>query len=336
MRCLALAHAWQSRGGKAVFALASGAQELSDRIRSCGADVFRIDGNPGSQKDAACTLELAEKSDASWLVVDGYHFSANFLHTLRVSRARLLVVIDDGQVPNCDCDIVVDPSVDIAGTPVTLGKSTELLQGPAYALLRPEFLDGPKQAGEMPETARRILITFGGGDFPNGGLAALLALQHIAELELEVTVVVGPSNPHRKSLEVAAQESRHEVQLLEKISNMADVMDGMDLAITGGGGTCYELALMRVPMFLITIAENQDQTAKALALANAALSAGPLRSVVQPHLSKMLEDVIRNRGLRTQFVEQAHKMIDGKGTERIVQRMLAHVPDRTRTVESSN
>src|SRR5215467_9560738 len=99
MRCLALGQAWQSRGGRVVFALASGAHQVQDHIRSHSAEMFTIEGVPGSMREAALTLELSEKCNASWLVVDGYHFSANYLSTLRSSRARLLVVIDDGRIP---------------------------------------------------------------------------------------------------------------------------------------------------------------------------------------------------------------------------------------------
>lgn len=336
MRCLALAHEWQSRGGRVVFALARGAHELSDRIRSHVAEVLSIVGVPGSIRDAACTLELTEEYDASWLVVDGYHFSADYLRTLGGGAARLLILTDDGELPSCDCDIVVDPSVEIAGMPVTFPKSTEVLQGPAYALLRREFLTSFRQSTEVPETARRILITFGGGDSPNAGLAVLSALRDIADFELEVTVVLGPSNPHRTTLELEVRQSRHMVKLLENISNMAEIMAGMDLAVTGGGGTCYELALMRVPMFLITIAENQEQTAAALAYSSAAISAGPLHSLGRQQLSNMLADVIRNRGLRSHIAEQAQRMVDGKGAERIVQRMLALESNETQTMESSS
>src|ERR1700688_2902701 len=78
MRCAALAQAWQTSGGKAVFALAEGATELRDRLRSWDLEVAGIDAEPGSDQDAALTQQLCGGYSAFWLCVDGYHFSAHY------------------------------------------------------------------------------------------------------------------------------------------------------------------------------------------------------------------------------------------------------------------
>src|SRR5215831_2477456 len=95
MRCLALGHAWQRYGGKVVFALAQGASELEDRILSRDVEVARVEAVPGTKEDSGWTLRLAERYHADWLVIDGYHFSADYLRSLATSKPRLLVIADD-------------------------------------------------------------------------------------------------------------------------------------------------------------------------------------------------------------------------------------------------
>ena len=332
MRCLALGDAWQRQAGVVAFALATGARELADKIGSRGMNICQIDAVPGSTADALRTLELSEEHNAEWLIVDGYHFPADYFRILRQSRSRLLFVTDDGLMPGCDFDLVVDQSVDFQSTPRAIGELVNVLRGPEFALLRREFLEFAQRPIHFPEKASRILITFGGGDARNATLAVLEALNELVEFNLDVRVVIGPANPHRTTLEVAVKNSRHNVKLLDNVTKMAACMAEADLAITGGGGTCYELALMQVPMVLITIAENQEQTARVLAAAHAVVSAGPLHLLNPSQLSSMLADVIRDREVRRSLSERAHRIIDGKGAERIVQAMLA-LPGRTREME---
>jgi len=336
MRCLALAHAWQAHGGKVVFALATGACDLENRIRSHGVTILIVEAVPGSSEDAARTLEICAQSEPAWLVVDGYHFSADYLESLSTAKKRLLVIADDDEFPGCECDIMVDPNLESAQTHLRLGHQSVLLRGPAYALLRREFLDYARLRKAIPDNAVRVLITFGGGDLPNASLVALRALQDIIDRDLDVTVVIGPSNRHRAILQAAVKECRHTVRLLENVDNIPELMAHADLAITAGGGTSYELAFMQVPMILVPIADNQIQPANAFASAKAAITAGPLHSLNRKQLSALLGDAIRNRVLRAQLAEAARAMVDGRGAERVAQRMLAIAKGGSRRTELRN
>lgn len=325
MRCVALGEAWQKTGGRAIFALAAGADELEGRIRSHGWEVARIEANPGSREDAILTSEVANSLGTEWLILDGYHFSSDYMESL-VERvpSRFLLMADGEEVSECECDIVVNPEPEAAEVAWPgSSRKTEFLLGPRYAILRREFLDFNTQPRITPGKAQCILVTFGGGDSHNVTLKVVQALQSVTDLKLDLTVVLGPSNPHRGSLQKAVEKSRHAVRLLSNVGNMPELMSRADLAITAGGGTCYELAFMRVPMFLITIAKSQERPAKAYSSSNAAFVAGSFDSLDGLALSRLLEGFIGNRSLRGEFAENARRLIDGKGAQRIVERMFA-------------
>jgi UDP-2,4-diacetamido-2,4,6-trideoxy-beta-L-altropyranose hydrolase len=322
MRCIALAEAWEDAGGRALFALADGVRDLGNRICFHGGEVTTIPCMPGSREDAAETLQLAKRCDAEWLVLDGYHFSPDYLRTLDGGKSHLLVIADGEHVPDLGCDIVVNPD------PISLGEThqpatgrAKFLLGPQYALVRKEFLKQPVANERAPETARRILVTLGGGDANNVTLQVLHALHYIHDVKLELTVIVGPSNPHIASLQVAIKESRHSVNLLSNPTNMPDLMAQAEMAVTAGGGTCYELAFMKVPMFFVITAQNQERLVQALHDAGAGVDAGWFSSIASKELAASLRDLIYNQALRRELVESARGLVDGKGAGRIVAKM---------------
>jgi len=325
MRCVALAQAWREAGGRVIFALATGPKELEARIRSEGSNVVRVSAEFGSLEDAAETAAIGARFGAHWMVLDGYHFSSDYCRNLKTNNSRLLLMgDDDGKAAFCDCDIVLNADLHASeAVYAETGEQTRFLLGPRYALLRREFLDFPRGRSSIPEDARRLLITFGGGDSHNVTLQVLEALQGLPDLELDITVVVGPSNPHRASLEEALARFPQVARLLLNVGSMPELMAGAELAISAGGGTCYELAFMKVPMFLITMAKNHEQSVEAFGRANAAIAAGWFSALKKDSLAASIRSLIRDQKFRKELVENASRMVDGKGARRVIETMFA-------------
>jgi spore coat polysaccharide biosynthesis predicted glycosyltransferase SpsG len=140
-------------------------------------------------------------------------------------------------------------------------------------------------------------------------------------LALEITVVLGANNPHGASVQEAAGRSFHSVRVLVNASNMPELMSQSDLAVSAGGGTCYELAYMEVPMFLIILAQNQEETVKAFSESNAAVSGGWFDSLKRKALAASLLGVMGDQELRKNLGEKASRMVDGRGAGRVVEAM---------------
>jgi UDP-2,4-diacetamido-2,4,6-trideoxy-beta-L-altropyranose hydrolase len=319
MRCAALAQAWKDAGGKAIFALASGAEELENRIRAWSSEITKIHAKPGSADDAAQTLQLCQRHSADWLCVDGYHFSADYLSSVKSAGTRLLLVDDHGSCPPYLSDIVLNANPQASETLYgQRGPLTNLLIGPGYALLRQEFLNCQRPSIKVPDLAQRILITLGGADSRNVTLIVMQALRDLTELHLEIVVVVGAVNPHLKLLQDEAANSPHIVSMLSNVANMPELILSSDLAITAGGGTCYELAFLQVPMFLIITADNHDLTVQSWATMKAAIDTGWFDRSTRSSLASALRAAICDSRLRRELVENASRMVDGKGARRAV------------------
>jgi UDP-2,4-diacetamido-2,4,6-trideoxy-beta-L-altropyranose hydrolase len=330
MRCLALAEAWQDAGGKIVFALASGISQVGERLGSEKMETVEIQAAPGSDKDATLTAELCRNLRTAWLVLDGFQFSLEYRRRVRSGPDHLLVLDDHGEFAPYECDVVLNtnPYASDEMYPQRGGRANFLL-GPKFALLRREFLGQRRENPRAPELARKILVTFGGSDPRNVTLRVIDALRQLADLGVEPTVVAGSSNPHRCSLEESVQDFP-KARLLFNPNSMPQVMASAELAISAGGGTCYELAFERVPMFLITMADNHEQTVKAWGVRRAAIDAGWFHQLNSGTLAARLRDVILDPVLRNELVENGARMVDGMGARRVVTTMLGQPTELNR------
>ena len=150
MRCLALAQAWQDRGGRAAYAMAGPAPEIEGRLREEGIDVYGLAEEPGSEDDACSTARLAGALDSRWIVVNGYHFSSHYQRAVKRLGARLLALDDFGALRQYFADIVVnqDPNAEERRY-VRREPQTRLLLGTDFTFLRREFARRPRGSGSF-------------------------------------------------------------------------------------------------------------------------------------------------------------------------------------------
>jgi spore coat polysaccharide biosynthesis predicted glycosyltransferase SpsG len=107
MRCVALAQAWQRPGRHVQFALGLMTDGLGARLASEGMAVSRISAPPGSEADAAQVNELARSINANWVVVDGYHFGADYQRKIKEAGLMCLFVDDYGHANHYWSDVVL-------------------------------------------------------------------------------------------------------------------------------------------------------------------------------------------------------------------------------------
>jgi len=319
MRCLALAQAWQDLGGNAVFAMTESTASVDQRLRSEAVEIVRLETRANSVRDARDTSALARDCGAEWVVVDGYQFDPDYQRNLQLRGQKVLLVDDTGQSMQYFADFVLNPNIQ-ANEKLYRNRrlSTRLLLGPAYALLRREFQNWREWKREVAPLAKKVLIIMGGSDSGNVTTFILQTLQMVHIAGLEATVAVGGSNPHWESLKRAVSQFAGSVQVYRDVSDVPGLMAETDVAISAGGGTCYELALLQVPMLVITVAENQESTCEALAREEAAVNLGWSHLLNSDRLVESLQRVIVNRELRQSLINNARNLVDGDGAKRVL------------------
>ncbi len=201
MRCLALAQAWQDIEGQSIFVMSTGFPALETRLKSEGMNVVYVSAKPGSNDDAFQTTKLSREMNTRWVIVDGYHFTANYQKIIKDSGLNLLFIDDHGHADHYYADIVLNQNIHAESLFYRCEPYTQLFLGPEYVLLRREFLKWRGWARSIPEVARCILVTLGGGDSENVTLKVIQALRKMNQSDMEVTVLIGPTNPHLAAVE---------------------------------------------------------------------------------------------------------------------------------------
>ena len=319
MRCLALAQAWQDAGGRVMFAMAEGSSSFGNRLRSESMEVATITGTPGSREDLRQTTQLAAAQLAQWVVVDGYHFGADYQAGLKGGGCKVLFVDDNGHAPPYSADLVLNQnayaSEDFYRDRVT---GISLLLGPRYALLRREFRTPGEPHHETNAVGKRVLVTFGGSDVANLTMRVIQALDQVGMLGLEATFVVGGSNPHACELETALAKATLQSRLQRDVTNMRELMASADIAISAAGTTILELACMGVPSILVSVAENQQRNAEACFRLGIATSLGNLDAASPARIADALRELLVDKERRSGMSERGRALVDGLGAERVV------------------
>ena len=318
MRCLALAQAWQDASGAAHFAAVELPEGLATRLAAEGMVLHRLEVVPGSHDDAAQTAALAHSLGATWVVEDGYHFGADYQLAIKEAGLRLLAVDDYGHATHYTADLVLNQNVYADGSFYPSRESyTQLLLGTQYVLLRREFWPWRGWQRDIPEVARNILVTMGGGDPDNQTAKVLRAIQQADLGEPEVTIVVGAGNPHFHELQCAAQEAPFTTRIARNVSNMPDLMARADVAISAAGSTCWELAFMGLPNLVLILAGNQARVAAKLDAVGAALNLGWSSELSSLEVAQALRELLNAAGQRAAIAQHGRDLVDGEGARRV-------------------
>lgn len=315
MRMIALAQAILRRGDDVTIATVSCPSALVSRIQSDGIRHHKIPAErPGSPEDARGTEAFANSINASWIVLDGYHFDIDYQEALHSSSPQVLCLDDHGYSDRWCCDAILNQNLDAeswASYSNDIENARNLL-GSSFCLLREEFLKG-HQGLKTWKPIQNLLVTLGGSDPENASLAVLKVLNETESEPLNIRLIVGPDNPHLKNLR--AFQTTHHLEFLSAVKDMPAQYSWADGIISAGGSTCWEWLNAGLPGAIVTIAENQEPIARAICDNHrAAVSLGwfhELRDKAR-HLSSWLQNPSQAANHR-----EASKIIDGKGADRV-------------------
>ncbi|TCV84261.1 UDP-2,4-diacetamido-2,4,6-trideoxy-beta-L-altropyranose hydrolase [Sulfurirhabdus autotrophica] len=339
MRCLTLAEVLRERGAQISFVCREHTGNLIPLVRQKAMSVKALPTTEANAtetgEDYASWLGVTQAVDAEqsiealngekpdWLVVDHYGLDIEWEQRLRPHVGKL-IVIDDLANRHHDCDVLLDQNFSAEGERRYSGlvpDACRLLAGPRYALLRPEYADYRRKHRFRDGQVKKVLVFFGGSDPQNMTGKTLEALSRTDLKDLEVDVVVGANNPHRKSIE---QQAFHRpfTNLHEPRPHLADLMAKADLALGAGGATTWERMCLGLPAVVILIAENQRPGTEALAAVKLIQYVGQASDMTPESISKEVVGLISNPKRLIELSVQNQLMVDGLGAMRVREVMM--------------
>lgn len=323
MRCLALAQAWRVRGGDAAFITCCESAKLRQRLANEGMKVMMLERPHPDPVDWQTTSDVLGASSHAWVVLDGYHFDPEYQSRVKQAGHQLLVVDDIAHLKHYYADIVLNQNINAELWQYSSEPYTRLLLGPRYTLLRSEFLSSVTLKREIPKVARNVLITLGGGDVDNQTLKVTQAVQQIDIDGFEAIVIIGASNRHNMQLKLASHDSTVPIRFVENVTNMPKLMAWADLAVSGGGSTCWELAFMGLPALVMILADNQRAVAEGLDEAGIVVNLGWHKDLAATDIAQALVSLAGAAGQRTEMSQRGRELVDGKGNDRVLTELLA-------------
>ena len=323
MRCIALTQAYLEQGNQVTFLMSAASSGLKSRLQTEGIEIAYLSALSGTQNDAEQTISIASAAKATWIVIDGYQFGADYQQTIKSAGFKLLFIDDYGHANYYWADIVLNQNLYAHENLYSNRESyTTLLLGSDYALLRKEFWSWQDWQRTIPTVACKILVTLGGADPDNVTLNVIYALEQIYIDNLEVVVVVGASNSHYKKLQDVTQGSKIKITFQQNVTDMPRLMAWADVAITAGGSTCWELAFMGLPSLVIILADNQCKIAEKLDSMGIFINIGWHYEVNSYNLGRILNQLLISHKNRERISKFSQLLVDGRGSLRVIKSIL--------------
>jgi len=304
MRCFAIAEEARTRGIEVRFVISALSDPVAGRCRRIGATARATGTLPGG--DAGIVAAMLKPDD--WLLIDSYQATADYVAALH--RSAHVAVIDDlAALPRYDCDLIVNPAQSASQSTYRARTAAKLLLGAPYALIRREFRTA--HAGSGPAVG----VMFGGSDPRRltGGCARML---RAALPEMRIKLIAGPAHIHTDELRALALAD-HRMELHVDPPSVAGVLAGCDLVLTAAGGSVGEIAAMGLAALVLVLYDNQKAALEQCPFP-VIDARGDLPADLGLRAKALIDDPAR---LRT-IAGAAHKIVDGKGAQRIVEAMF--------------
>lgn len=322
MRCLTLAHALTLRNWNCVMAAQPETATVVPEIAQYPVVVL---------PEAGVTAEIdamarAAPAGCDLVVVDHYSRDVAFHRACR-RFSRSILVMDDLADRRYDCDILLDQTMthqEMHYRPLVPAEC-ELLLGPSYALLRPEFA-AMRQAAlarrSQAKPVRRILVSFGSVDSQGLGARMTRAL-----LPLMPDVVFDLAGSFGSDISGLVSDFPGRVIAHGRVNGMATLMAEADLAIGAGGITSWERCALGLPSAVVVISENQDASSQQLEQQGAILLLGKLSNLDFSDAARRVVELTSSAEALRKMSCAAASIADGLGIGRVLNEID---PPRTR------
>lgn len=257
-----------------------------------------------------------------YLIIDSYLAGPEIYEKL-AEQSKKLLYIDDTNRLSYPAGIIVNPAIGIGNLNYKIKKGQELYYGLDYIILRQPFQEVVVR--KQSQGVKDLLIVMGGTD-PQDLAGRILERVRKTYPELKIHILV---NQGKLALYLNYYESIENLFFYSNLSasQMRDLMLSVDLAISAGGQTVYELLACQTPLLPVATADNQESHLEEL------LRLGMVPRLINVKREDWLDDLEEglaaemnnlagNSGRSANENADLKRLIDGKGSKRIIELLL--------------
>jgi UDP-2,4-diacetamido-2,4,6-trideoxy-beta-L-altropyranose hydrolase len=321
MRSLTLARALEALGASYSFVASTAVAEVLDIFAPGTPQV------PAASAAARDLVAAAQSTDCEACVFD--HYGLGEREHRAMSHGRPTLIIDDLANRPVAGDIILDSGParapeDYAGL---VPAGAELLLGPVYAPIRPEFA-GLRDTvlSWRGDPVQRILVSMGLTDL-DGITARIVEVLRPRIGDVALDIVLGASAP---SLPGLAKVARRDTRLMLHVDtpHMARVTAEADFAVGAAGSSVWERCTLGLPSVIAVLADNQKAAAASLAERGAALVVDTHAPDFNATLERAIMRLLRDDNLRRTLAMRSAEVCDGLGAGRVADSFLRLIAGR--------
>lgn len=320
MRCLSVATVLREKGIAVKFIVADESGARLPEARGFAYEILNSD-----YRDMEAELPELQKlvvRDAPKLcLVDSYFVTADYFTEL--GKLCKTAYVDDLFKESYPVDMVINYNIygDLLPYKERPGKAdTVFLLGTKYAPLRKEFCRD--EAGFVRDNVENVLITTGGSDKYNlAGQILQAAMEDPQAKELHYHVVSGVFNPHLPKL-LELESGNSHISIHRNVTNMVELMQRCDIAISAGGSTMYELCAVGVPIICFSFVENQERMVETFLKKKLVCYGGNYLQegeALAGNVVRSLNGLAGDLEARKRYSRWEQELVDGHGARRIAQ-----------------
>ncbi len=195
-------------------------------------------------------------------------------------------------------------------------QNTYFFLGTKYLILRNGFLKQRSQMHFKKNKIKKILLTFGGGDYNNYSKKILKGL---IQKNFNITVILGPTYSDKNNFKKLFSKYPN-LTIKFNVQRPEKLFSTQDLVICSVGITIYELACLGIPSIMIPFNDNQLLVANKLSKEGYGKNYG----FWDNDFNKLnyLISTLNDSKLRKKMYKNGRFIIDGKGIQRITKKLL--------------
>lgn len=316
MRCIAIAIECRRRGIDCIFILAENKE--TQRLIDYGFSYRILDSKWNDMEgEEEKLIKLIKELQLDRLVIDSYQATASYLAC--INDIVPVLYIDDMAKEIYSVDAILRYGQwpeDNTYKERYSSTNVSLLIGMQYVPLREEF----QKDDISVQREDSILITTGGTDTYNVTYKVLCELENRREFDnYKFEVIIGSLNQNKEELQ-KLQKSDKRIMLNQNVKDMGKFMHKCRLAVSAGGTTLYELCACGIPTVCFSFADNQQEFTYEMGKHRIMRYAGDARE--QLNIGKVIVDELvwfhDDKNKAEQYTDRMQKLIDVKGTQRIV------------------
>lgn len=287
------------------------------------------------EAEEICTLYGSCSISKPGLLIDSYLVSDEYLMLLK--KYFVVICMDDTAEKMINADAIVNYNLyadeavykSLYDKNDNDSKLPKLLLGKDYMPVRKEFL---KKQITVEAEVKSILVTVGGADEHDITGVILKEIKKSRCFEgILFHVVCGAYNENYERLLNKYSEEKAFI-FHKNVKDMSSLMLECDAAVSAGGTTLNELAVMGMPFVCFALADNQIPGCKALGERKAALFAGSIdmkspdadiqKKQLARDITEALEKMSGSVKMRLSLSENAKKTISRNGAENLAKALV--------------